>query len=83
MKIIGDLTMGNKKGFMQQGSGNRTSGIPPYGEDVQGTMTTPVPEEGLWKIPGGNPWTGSRKVLDMFGLPVDIYLAYMEQYLMQ
>ena len=37
--------MSNKKRFMQQGSGNWTSEISPYDEDVKGTITTPIPEE--------------------------------------
>lgn len=40
MKTRGDLTMSNKKRFMQQGSGNWTSEISPYDEDVKGTITS-------------------------------------------
>lgn len=45
MKIKGDLNMSNKKRFMQQGSGDWTSEISSYDEDVKGTITTPIPEE--------------------------------------
>lgn len=37
--------MSNKKRFMQRGSGDWTSEILPYDEDVKGTITTPVSEE--------------------------------------
>ena len=77
------MTMSNKKGFMQDGSGDWTSEILPYDEDVQGTITIPISEERQRRKFIGEPrrrsmdrfkkgveyvWTASRYLPGIYGI---------------